>query len=327
MRTGPFPFMRSTFYRWVEIFPKACAGLVDAPCVLAVGDLHVENFGTWRDAEGRLIWGVNDFDEAAYLPYANDLVRLATSALLAIRSARMALSPERCCSAILDGYTQGIEEGGRPFVLAEEHAWLRTLASGALRDPVAFWKRMEQLPKASGVPESAVVAIEHLLPPRTEYSLRARVAGLGSLGHARYVAIAQKDGGRIAREAKALVPSSTAWAREVHGSPEIFYQAIVDRSVRCVDPFVKLEGHWIVRRLAPDCSRVELSAMPETGDEIKLVFAMGWETANIHLGTRGAGNKIGKDLQRRSKSWLFKAAVGMAERTVDDQKDWVKATA
>jgi len=36
--------------------------------VLAVGDLHVENFGTWRDAEGRLIWGVNDFDEAWRLP-------------------------------------------------------------------------------------------------------------------------------------------------------------------------------------------------------------------------------------------------------------------
>ena len=31
---------------------------------LSVGDLHVENFGTWRDSEGRLIWGINDFDEA-----------------------------------------------------------------------------------------------------------------------------------------------------------------------------------------------------------------------------------------------------------------------
>ena len=42
-----------------------------------------ENFGTWRDAEGRLIWGVNDFDEAARMPYALDIVRLATSAVLA----------------------------------------------------------------------------------------------------------------------------------------------------------------------------------------------------------------------------------------------------
>ena len=57
--------------------------LARAPRALAVGDLHVENFGTWRDVEGRLIWGINDFDEAWRLPYTNDLVRLATSALLA----------------------------------------------------------------------------------------------------------------------------------------------------------------------------------------------------------------------------------------------------
>ena len=44
-----------------------------------VGDLHVENFGTWRDVEGRLVWGVNDFDEAYALPYTNDLVRLVAS--------------------------------------------------------------------------------------------------------------------------------------------------------------------------------------------------------------------------------------------------------
>ena len=35
--------------------------------------------GTWRDTEGRLIWGVNDFDEVARMPYAVDLVRLVTS--------------------------------------------------------------------------------------------------------------------------------------------------------------------------------------------------------------------------------------------------------
>ena len=50
---------------------------------LAIGDLHVENFGTWRDKEGRLIWGVDDFDEAYSLPYTHDLVRLAASAEIA----------------------------------------------------------------------------------------------------------------------------------------------------------------------------------------------------------------------------------------------------
>jgi hypothetical protein len=26
------------------------------PRVLGVGDIHLENFGTWRDAEGRMVW-------------------------------------------------------------------------------------------------------------------------------------------------------------------------------------------------------------------------------------------------------------------------------
>jgi hypothetical protein len=47
---------------------------------MAVGDLHLENFGIWRDAEGRLVWGVNDFDEAHPMAFTNDLVRLAVSA-------------------------------------------------------------------------------------------------------------------------------------------------------------------------------------------------------------------------------------------------------
>src|SRR5579883_363864 len=80
MRSAPFPFLRATYYRWAQVWPEICADAAHAPQVLAVGDLHVENFGTWRDIEGRLIWGVNDFDEAAPLPYTNDLVRLAASA-------------------------------------------------------------------------------------------------------------------------------------------------------------------------------------------------------------------------------------------------------
>src|SRR5436305_10185592 len=60
-----FPFLRGTFYRWAQVWPEQCADLASAPRVLAVGDLHAENFGTWRDAEGRLAWGVNDLDEAA----------------------------------------------------------------------------------------------------------------------------------------------------------------------------------------------------------------------------------------------------------------------
>ena len=53
MRAGAFLFLRATFYRWAQIFPQVCPELAAAPKVLGVGDLHVENFGTWRDVEGR----------------------------------------------------------------------------------------------------------------------------------------------------------------------------------------------------------------------------------------------------------------------------------
>ena len=74
-----FVFFRGTFYRWAQLWPEVCPELAAAPKVVAVGDLHVENFGTWRDAEGRLVWGINDFDEAFPMAFTNDLVRLLAS--------------------------------------------------------------------------------------------------------------------------------------------------------------------------------------------------------------------------------------------------------
>src|SRR3954452_6232282 len=52
------------------------------------GDLHAENFGTYMDGSGRIVFDVNDFDEA-YLGHLSwDLRRLAASfALLAWRKA------------------------------------------------------------------------------------------------------------------------------------------------------------------------------------------------------------------------------------------------
>src|SRR5262252_4127383 len=116
MRAAVFPYLRATYYRWAQLWPKACSDLAKGPRVLAVGDLHVENFGTWRDTEGRLIWGVNDFDEACVLPYTNDLVRLAVSAHLAIRMAHPTIGPGDACDAILAGYLDGWRARGCPFV-------------------------------------------------------------------------------------------------------------------------------------------------------------------------------------------------------------------
>ena len=327
MKAAVFPFLRATFYRWAQIWPEVCSALANGPRVLAVGDLHVENFGTWRDAEGRLIWGVNDFDEAHPMSYANDLVRLAVSAHLASEAGHLPLKEKDICDSILAGYREGLQSGGMPFVLGENHDWLRQIAESDLRDPVHFWAKMDALPTVKAeVPVSAIDALEHLMPARDLlYRLASRVAGLGSLGHARYVAIADWHGGRVAREAKALVSSACYWAKDHHGPPEILYQAIISRAVRCVDPFVQLRGRWIVRRLSPHCSRIELATLRAPGKELRLLRAMGGETANIHLGTKTARKPILKHMQKQKAKWLHGATEEMIKAVRADWKTWRKS--
>jgi hypothetical protein len=326
MKEQLFAFFRATYYRWAQLWPEVCPELAKAPHVLAVGDLHIENFGTWRDIEGRLIWGVNDFDEASPLSYAVDLVRLAVSAHLAVDAGSLPLKREDICDALREGYRESLQGKGCAFVLGEQHQWLRLIAQGELRDPVHFWAKMDALPTLrSDAPISAIDALEHLMPaPGIPYRLARRVAGLGSLGHPRYVAIATWHGGRIAREAKALVPSASSWAGNQGSPAEIFYQTIINRAVRCPDPFVQLRGRWIVRRLAPDCSRIELASLRAPSNELRLLHAMGWETGNIHLGTASARKALLRHLAREKGNWLHRAAEAMLEAVRADWNVWKK---
>src|SRR5262249_31869607 len=161
-------------------------------------------FGTWRDREGRLVWGVNDFDEAASLPYTVDLVRLAAGVLLARTTDRLAVGPKTACEAILAGYMQNLEDGGAPFVLSGPHAWMRVLAENGLRDPAAYWQSMkEQRPLMTDPLPEVLKSIEQALPQeKLKYRIVTRTKGLGSLGRPRYIALAHWHGGMIAREVK-----------------------------------------------------------------------------------------------------------------------------
>src|SRR5256712_7325969 len=317
MSAGIFPFLRATFYRWAARWRALVGDVASAPTGLAVGDLHVENFGPWRDAEGRLVWGVNDFDEAWPLPYPNDLVRLAASALLAREYHDLRIDGKEAVSAILDGYQEALEHGGHAFVLAEHHTALREMALYRLHDPESFWNKLESLPTVkSPVPKIVLSSLRRALPERgLKARIVHRVAGLRSLGRQRCVALAAWRGGRVAREAKALAPL----AEKIH------YDAILRRGVRCPDPCVRVDGAWLVRRLAPDCSRVRLNELPRKRDEARLLSAMGWETANVHLGSP-ASRAIRADVKPRDQGWLHDAARRLADAIADEWRDWRKAS-
>jgi hypothetical protein len=324
MGENPFSFLRATYYNWAQRFWALGQGITNAPIVLSVADLHLENFGTWRDGLGRLAWGINDFDEAFPLPYTQDLVRLATSTLLAIDLDHLRLSPKAACGAIMDGFREAIAAGGRPFVIGEEHRWFKPILQSPQRDPGKFWDKLRKLPRErTPLPVAAKQAMLLILPTdRLAYQLHHRQAGLGNLGKPRFTAIADWQGGPVAREAKALTLSAAAWAQSQPTGPH--YAQILRSAIRSADPFLQTHGSWVVRRLSPDCRRLELASLGRVEDEQWMLHAMGYETANVHLGTNGARSAVMKHLKALPNSALRAAATAMWEWVHKDFKSWRK---
>jgi hypothetical protein len=326
----PFPFFRGTYYRWAQHWTQTAGPLAAAPRVLAVGDVHIENFGTWRDADGRLCWGVNDFDEADDLPYAHDLVRLAASVRVVRKAGTVDVKLGAACDAILSGYRDALGANGRPFVLEERHPHLRAMAMAADRDPPKFWDRLTGLladPPADPLDDTKAV-LAAVLPEanlKVEYRFRPKV-GMGSLGRPRYVALAEWAGGWICREVKAAAPPATAWAgdRTPTGSP--MAALAVSRAVRSPDPFYRPADRWVVRRLGPRSSRIELTGLA-AADAGRVLEVMGAEVANVHLGTRNVGTAVLADLATRPAGWLADAARNLADLIEDDWAAWTRPKA
>jgi hypothetical protein len=104
------------------------------------------------------------------------------------------------------------------------------------------------------------------------------------------------------------------------GHRQSFYQQAIKSAVRSHDPFQKIEGAWLIRRLSPESNPIEIADLPQERDEETLLYAMGSEAANVHLGSKRQIADILKDLQRRKSNWLRSAASDMAKAMENDWK-------
>jgi Uncharacterized protein conserved in bacteria (DUF2252) len=338
MGAGAFPFLRATFYRWVERWPDVCPRLAerDGDVLLGVGDLHVENFGVWRDSRERLVWGINDFDEACELPFTSDLVRLAASALLAAAAANLDVSANRVCTLLLEGYRAGLRTGGEPILLSDaKHAALARLTRDTQEDPKTFWKTKldpNDNPKidAADLPTGLEDMFRASFPRGADPAFHEQKSpgGLGSLGRRRFSAVEKpKNGVRAAREAKALVPSAFYWRAGQDHMPSQT-ATLLQHAVRDPDPHFQVHDAWLVRQLAPDVAKIE---MPENERDKRLALApallrlMGRETANVHLGSRSreALEKLLRGLAH-NEQWFPAATERMVHYTRKDHAEWAK---
>ena len=336
MAEGAFQFLRATFYRWVEQWPKVCRRLAerDDDVLLAVGDIHVENFGIWRDSRGDHVWGINDFDEACELPFTSDLVRLATSVALAAGQQKVETSPRRFCTWLLEGYRTGLEKEGEAFQV-QQHAALRQLTRGTAQDPGKFWKKKldAKALRRAALPRGLESMLRASFMPGTKLAFREQRSpgGLGSLGRRRYTALVKgtDEGSHEAREAKALVPSAQYWISDQPHMPSQT-ATLLQHAIRIPDPHFQVHDQWLIRQLAPDVAKIEL---PTGNQDPRLKLApemlrfMGSETANIHLGSRSPdqlGQQLGELEKALGKNWLAAAAADMFAATQADYKRWRK---
>jgi hypothetical protein len=332
MAGKPGDFLRATFYRWSERFPDVCLEVISAPAVRAAGDVHVGNFGSWHCSEGRLRWGLNDFDEVGWIPFTNDLVRLATSALLA----RSDLDPEVVGRTILSGYSQRLRDGKLGALLIDDDADIRAGVVAAQLSAEAFYGKLAEKDEVNA---DEARHLERLCDRLYEVvpggELHHRQAGRGSLGRVR-VFILGKGDPAVAVEAKRVLGSAWSWARRGgHANPTAADDRNSDVSTllldarRGPDPQTSVEeigGHqWVLRPLSPDRVGIDFSDADSVGDDlaIRLLERMGAEVAHVHLLSHDSAPLISY-VADHEPGWLQRAAVAMKEDTEADTQAWKK---
>jgi hypothetical protein len=317
MKKSAFIFLRATYFRWAKQIGKWCPELMNAPQALSVGDLHLENFGTWRDADGRLVWGVNDFDEAAVMPYPLDLVRLAASIRLASGGS---ISNQAAAAALFKGYREGLAQP-QPALLDEGETWLRPYAVGTDDKSKKFWKEVALYPKADPPRKIADALIASLPKDAENVRFCSRVKGGGSLGRPRYVAVAFWRGGQVLREAKALVPSAWTWAYDGKSRASNFLE-LANGQYRAPDPFLEVRDRFILRRIAPDSRKIELGDGAGWSLKASLFEAMGFDLASIHAAGSPGAATLRADLKKRPRDWLNTAAKTAVAAVRRDFEEW-----
>jgi hypothetical protein len=159
-----------------------------------------------------------------------------------------------------------------------------------------------------------------------DIKFRACGASGGALGRPRWIGLAEWRGGRVLREATALVTSG--WTRSFGGGAQgVRCKELAYGNYRAPDPWYDAIDEVVVRRLSPNSRTVELGGQPNALLNPRMLHAMGFELANIHLGSGNRRALIDRDLSERKSSWLRQAAAAAAEFVIADHRQWMQAQA
>ena len=265
MAEGPCPFFRGTFHLfardWVNKVVEVRTVMPDGAAEFdIVGDLHGENFGSFKADDGRVHYDVNDFDETTRGRFDLDVCRLATSWLLTAqdRGERLTAAVSVVLAglgAYADSFRRALKKGKAPDLdptdkdPPHEPAVDELLVAAAARKRSKFIATLTEVTKEGrrllrsahyfNLPDDERQRVLRLLDdyrrrpgPEVKEGYYAvedacgRVSGIGSMGRFRYAVLLAGKGSDEARnvllEFKESLPSSLDTARGTAPPAEAF---------------------------------------------------------------------------------------------------------
>jgi uncharacterized protein (DUF2252 family) len=346
MDVSPFHFLRGTaplFYEALRAAPQLAVGPKGKGWL--AGDLHLENFGAYRPepvategASPRVVFDVNDFDDAFVGPQRLDALRLLTSAVLASRdwglsSAETVSVAEVLLEGVLAGRSLGrpgpapspVREllervaersrrelldqrtrrtsGGRRFLRGPRYRSLS--AREQRRARVAFAAYAERL-SSEGRGRADAWEVR---------DVAFRLAGTGSLGGMRIaVLVAGKGGPDGAWMFEMKEQGASSGRAFAEGPPERGAERVLAALRRCPAHPPSLAGStdfgrrsMLVRRLTPQEDRLDLGSLPP-GKRESALFYFGALSGALHR--RGA--KDGPSWKAKKARVLIVNAMALA---------------
>ena len=342
MRADAFAFLRGTSHLFYQDWP-ADSPLNDAPPAWICGDLHLENFGSFKGDNRLTYFDINDFDEAVLAPATWDLSRFITSVLVGAKTLDVNQSEAiALCHCFLDNYITALQDG--------KARWLeRDTAKGMIKNLLADLKKRERqqfldsrteikddkrILKLDGKRALSINENDRkkvlkfmkafaALQPKPKFfkvlDVARRIAGIGSLGIERYIILVEGLGsphGNYLLDLKyqpgsALAPYLTLPQPEWNSEADRVI--IIQHHVQAISPaFLNAVqiGHrsYVMRELLPDSDRLHLESWNGKLRRLeKVMLAMGKVVAWAHLRSGGRqGSAITDDwiaFADRSNDW------------------------
>jgi uncharacterized protein (DUF2252 family) len=330
MRISAFSFLRGSCHLFYARLPKSSI-FKSAPFVWVCGDLHLENFGSYKGDNRLVYFDINDFDESALAPASWDLVRMLTSIEIGAQEAGVKpVEAKVLCSQFLESYASVLRLG-KAYWLERDTAQgpVHTLLSKLrhctrpeflnTRTEILGKKRIIRLDGKKALPvnraqrEAVMSFMTSFAQTRHEpgffrvLDIARRIAGTGSLGLERYAILVKGRGSPDENQLldlKLATPSSLApylTARQPKWASEASRVVALQQRIQAV-PMAFLQAvhagksSFVLRGLQPSEDRIIIAAGKLKQTEFRqMMDSLGKLVAWAHLRSASRQGAAGAD--------------------------------